>query len=139
MIKYKVIPRKNMLTEAVLYYGQIQQEGVKDIEKIASEIEKKSTVSRADILSVLSDLQEAIISALQDGQGVKLGDVGSFRPTLKTMGVEDANDFQTANIRKVNVVFTPSSTMKYRLDKKSPFMQFKKVTAKPVSEGDDGE
>lgn len=138
MINFQVVPKKNMLTEAVLYYGQIKQNGVKGIETIASDIEKQSTVSRADILAVLSSLQEVIIATLQNGQGIKLGDVGSFRPTLKSQGVENKDDFNVQNIRKVNIVFTPSSKMRYQLDKKNPFVQFQRV-AVPKDEESDGE
>ena len=137
MINFQVVPKKNMLTEAVLYYGQIKQNGVKGIETIASDIEKQSTVSRADILAVLSSLQEVIIATLQNGQGIKLGDVGSFRPTLKSQGVENKDDFNIQNIRKVNIVFTPSSKMRYQLDKKNPFVQFQRVAVPKNEESDE--
>ena len=107
------------------------------INELAHAIEKTSTVTRADILAVLSDLEEVIYSELRAGRGVKLGDLGSFRPTLKSEGVEQAKDFDQNNIRKVNVVFIPSTNMKYQLSKKNPFVQFRNVT--PVPEPEPGE
>ena len=137
MIKFTVIPRKNILSEEILYYAQIKQDGVTGINELAHAIEKTSTVTRADILAVLSDLEEVIYSELRAGRGVKLGDLGSFRPTLKSEGVENAKDFDQNNIRKVNVVFIPSTNMKYQLSKKNPFVQFRNVT--PVPEPEPGE
>ena len=139
MIKYKVIPRKNMLSEQVLFYGQIVQEGVIGFNELADEIQATSTVTRADILAVLADLENAITKNLRNGKGVKLGDLGSFRPTIKGTGVEEKADYESNLIRKVNVVFIPSTKMKYNLSPKNPFVQFKNVTPEPESDPDDGE
>lgn len=131
MIKYKVIPRKNMLTDQVLFYGQIVQEGVIGLNELADEIQTTSTVTRADILAVLADLENVIAKTLRNGKGVKLGDLGSFRPTIKGRGVEEKADYESSLIRKVNVVFIPSTKMKYNLSPKNPFVQFKNVTLNP--------
>ena len=139
MIKYKVIPRKNMLTDQGLYYGQIVQEGVIGLNELADEIQATSTVTRADILAVLADLENVITKTLRNGKGVKLGDLGSFRPTIKGTGVEEKADYESNLIRKVNVVFIPSPKMKYNLSPKNPFVQFKNVTPEPESDPDDGE
>ena len=139
MIKYKVIPRKNMLTDQVLFYGQIVQEGVIGLNELADEIQATSTVTRADILAVLADLENVITKTLRNGKGVKLGDLGSFRPTIKGRGVEEKADYESSLIRKVNVVFIPSTKMKYNLSPKNPFVQFKNVTPQPEDDPDDGE
>ena len=139
MIKYKVIPRKNMLTEQVLFYGQIVQEGVIGLNELADEIQATSTVTRADILAVLADLENVITKTLRNGKGVKLGDLGSFRPTIKGSGVEEKADYESNLIRKVNVIFIPSTKMKYELSPKNPFVQFKNVTPQPEDDPDDGE
>ena len=139
MMKYKVIPRTNMLTEQVLYYGQIVQEGVIGLNELADEIQATSTVTRADILAVLADLENVITKTLRNGKGVKLGDLGSFRPTINGTGVEEKADYESNLIRKVNVVFIPSTKMKYNLSPKNPFVQFKNVTPEPESDPDDGE
>ena len=139
MIKYKVIPRKNMLTDQVLLYGQIVEEGVIGLNDLADEIQTTSTVTRADILAVLADLENVIAKTLRNGKGVKLGDLGSFRPTIKGSGVEEKADYESSLIRKVNVVFIPSTKMKYNLSPKNPFVQFKNVTPQPEDDPDDGE
>ena len=42
-----------------------------------------------------------------EGKRVKLGDLGDFQPRLRTEGAETTEDFNIANIKAVNVSWTP--------------------------------
>ena len=82
-------------------------------------MEKRSTVSSADVKAVLDALQYEVIEALEAGNTVRLGDIGSFRLTMKSQGVETAAEAKKKGaqlIKQVNVQFTKSTTMRDTLD-----------------------
>lgn len=111
MIEYKVVERENPVTRQKVYYAQVARVRPLTLDKIAELIEKRSTVSSADIKAVLDALQFEILNALEEGFSVRLGDVGSFRATLTSRSAESAEAFLPSNIKRVRVQFSPSGTM----------------------------
>ena len=85
------------------------------LDKIAELIEKRSTVSSADIKAVLDALQFEILNALEEGFSVRLGDVGSFRATLTSRSADSAEAFLPSNIKGIRVRFTPSAKLNEEL------------------------
>ena len=85
----------------------------KTIDDAVRYIEKISAMSSGDIKSVLDGLQDYIILQLSDGHSVRLGDLGSFRITITSDGVDmDETDFDPESlIKKVHVRFAESSRM----------------------------
>ena len=51
--------------------------------QVIKRVEKRSTVSSADVKAMLDALQYEVIDALQNGNTVRLGDLGSFRLSIK--------------------------------------------------------
>ncbi len=114
-ISFIARPRKNPINQTVKYYPSIQQNGSIDLKQVAKKIEKISTVSSADIKAVLDSLQNVVIDTLQNGQSVRLGDLGSFRPSIKGKGTKTADECTANNITGTHVCFTPSTTMRKEL------------------------
>ena len=112
MIKYKVVERENAVTRQVLYYAMSVLNTSVGLDEITEAIEKSSTVSSADIKAVLDALQYEIMRNLRAGNSVRLGDVGSFRPTVSSRSAETAEAFLPSNIKGVRVTFTPSSKLR---------------------------
>ena len=102
----------------------------------------KCTLTRVDVKAVLVALEEVIIEQLKMGNSVRFGDLGSFRPTLKTRRWDDENqkwirggqpvpntvyqeDGKTVaaqgvtsdNIAGLHVVFSHSGNMKRKLSR----------------------
>ena len=111
MIKYKVVERENPVTRVKTYFAQVAPVEPVTLEQVVKRIEKSSTVSSADIKAVLDALQFEVIQSLQDGKSVRLGDLGSFRPTISSRSAESAETFLPSNIKRVRVQFSPSGTM----------------------------
>lgn len=116
MIKYvirsKVNPRKR---EEVKYYPQMATTSPLTLAQIIKRVEKRSTVSSADVKAVLDALQYEVIEALASGSTVRLGDLGSFRLTIKADGTDTAAEAKKLGaqlIKRVNVQFTKSTTMR---------------------------
>ena len=59
--------------------------GQTDTEDLCRQISRRSTVSRADVMAVLSGLSEVMAEALSDGQRVHLDGIGYFWPTLESV------------------------------------------------------
>ena len=120
MIKYVIQAKKNPLKKnEVKYYPQMALTTPVTLAQIVKRVEKRSTVSSADVKAVLDALQYEVIEALEAGNTVRLGDIGSFRLTIKSQGVETAAEAKKKGaqlIKQVNVQFTKSTTMRDTLD-----------------------
>lgn len=124
MIKYIIQAKKNNLQKpaTIKYYPQAAPTTPLTLNQIVKRIEKRSTVSSADVKAVLDALQYEVIDALQNGNSVRLGDLGSFRLTIKAEGADTAADAkrQGANlIKEVSVQFTKSTAMRDAFEKSS--------------------
>ena len=58
---------------------------------------------------------------------MRLGDLGTFRATIKSEGALNRTDFMAKNIRRVNVCFLASPNMRHKLSVLNPDMQFMKA------------
>lgn len=120
MIKYVIQAKKNPLKkEEVKYYPQMAPSTPVTLAQIVKRVEKRSTVSSSDVKAVLDALQYEVIEALAAGNTVRLGDLGSFRLTMKAQGVATAAEAKKKGaqlIKSVSVQFTKSTTMRDTLD-----------------------
>ena len=116
MIKYVIQGKKNPLKKTeIKYYPQMAPSTPMTLAQLVKRVEKRSTVSSADVKAVLDALQYEVIEALENGNSVRLGDLGSFRLTMKSQGVETVAEAKKKGaqlIKKVNVQFTKSTTMR---------------------------
>ena len=115
MIKYVIRAKKNPIAKIVKYYPQIAPTTPVTLAQIVKRIEKRSTVSSADVKAVLDALQYEVIEALQSGNSVRLGDLGSFRLSIKANGSTTSDEARRTGanaIKAVNVQFTKSTAMR---------------------------
>ena len=85
MVKYVIRSKKNpQKKDVVKYYPQMAPTTPLSLDQIIKRVEKRSTVSSADVKAVLDALQYEVIEALASGSTVRLGDLGSFRLTMKS-------------------------------------------------------
>lgn len=118
MIKYVIRAKKNPINKTVKYYPQMAPTTPVTLAQIVKRIEKRSTVSSADVKAVLDVLQYEVVDALQNGNTVRLGDLGSFRLSIKAEGSDTSAEAKKAGanaITAVNVQFTKSVAMKEAL------------------------
>ena len=99
------------------YMPKMQIETVADFEMIAEMIEKKSSMSRGDILGVLAELETTILWMLENGHPVSLGLLGTFYPAIEVQMV-DSPELVTRNlIKRFKIIFKPSKFFKERFRK----------------------
>lgn len=116
--------RKNPQTKEVRFYPRIAPplqhlNREEFIQKIVSE----STITRHDLLAVISALEQHIVECLRNGTGLKLGDLGSFRLGYRTEGQETKDAVSVEDVKSLRIVFTPSAKMKWGVNKKNPLVQ----------------
>ena len=110
MLTYHIVRRKHFKTGKLLYYPQLVTPVADDHMHIIERIEKKCTLASADVKAVVDALEVEIIDSLRQGRSVRLGDLGSFRPTLRcSAGVGLPELAGVGQIKRVHVVFHPSS------------------------------
>ena len=131
-MEYVIRPKRVPATNKIRYYMLVAPVKPVELGDIAARIERTSTVSSADIKAVLDALQYEVREQIKAGHSVRLGDLGSFRPTIACRGMDKAEDLSVRNIKRVRVQFTPSATLEKEL---SPaFVSFSKY--KHVSDVD---
>lgn len=112
-VKFSVCKRYVPLRkeEGPLYYAVAQSNGEATIDWMSKRISQLCTVTRPDVLGVLAALQIVFIEAIQMGRLVRLGDIGDFRVTLRSTGVEKKERYSLSNIRKARLVYAPGSAI----------------------------
>ena len=127
MIKYVIKPKRNLRNNTVKYYAQIAPINATDLSEVASQIEAQSTVSSADVKGVLDQLQIVVQEQLRAGRSVRLGDLGSFRPTLTSKGKDEPEQVKTSDIKSVRVRFTKGAWLSKNLV--PAYCQFRRTDA----------
>lgn len=115
MIEYVIRARKNQRGDGMLYTRSIANVKVKTLDMIVSEIEHFSTLSEADIKIALSAFQWVVLDYIRNGYSVRLGDLGSFRPTLTSRAGTTLDEGLSKEITGLNCRFTQSSGMRKAL------------------------
>ena len=109
-----VVERKNPTkpTEAGKFYASAVTSGEKTIEEIAEEIESSCTVTSQDIVAVIEALRKRIIVGLQNGEIIRLGNIGYLRLSVGSKGTAKKEDFAISQITRAKILFTPCSTLR---------------------------
>ena len=97
------------------YIPKMQLEAPVGFEQIAEMIEKKSTMSRGDIMGVLAELEVTTCYMLENGHPVTLGLMGTFYPAIETESALRAEDVTSKLIKRFKILFKPSTYLKRRL------------------------
>lgn len=98
------------------WYANPVNQGVITKHRISKDISGRSSLTRGDISNVLENLIDELPKYLTEGNSVKLGDFGTFRLSISGTGSDSPESYNTANIKKTKVVFTPGAALKRELD-----------------------
>lgn len=109
MIILKCIRRKNPkdTTKSKFYVSAVNQSTISR-DALLDQITAENTLTRTDVITALSAIEDQMINVLLEGQSVRLGDLGAFRLSIISNGAELAEDYSTKLIKAVRVVFVPS-------------------------------
>ncbi len=96
------------------YAGIIRQQPI-NMRKFASEIADRSTLTTTDVYAVLESFFERMNYHMEDGRIIRLGDFGSFSPSLSSKAEDAPGDVDEFSISKVRINFRPSKELRSRL------------------------
>lgn len=114
-IKFKVIERGQPGVVGggeKKFYASSNVSGEKTLAGLTRDIEKISTVSGADIRAVLYAMVDAMQSSLEEGQIVRLGELGSLRINISSEGKATEKEVTASAVKGAKVVFTPGNGLK---------------------------
>ena len=117
-IKYKVVAKGQPGVVGggdKKFYATPVLEGEVTLNDLTRLIEMSSTVSGADIRAVLYALVEITVDSLSKGSIVRLGELGSLRPSLSSEGRATEVEVNASAIRNTSVIFAPGSRIKEML------------------------
>ena len=120
-MKYKKLMRKNPQNKDATpkFYAAPVNSGKVTLDNLAARIERTSSLSRGDVLNVLSCLLDEIPEYLKDGKSVQLGDFSTMRLSFSSEGVDKEEDVNAGLIKEIRVIFTPGPKLKNELKRTS--------------------
>ena len=94
--------------EKELYYACSRRGNVTDFDGLAEIITEISSLSKGDILSSLTNIEQVMLWRLIDGDSVRFGDIGTFSIAVTSDGFENPEDITPDKVRATKIVFTPT-------------------------------
>ncbi|WP_455672380.1 HU family DNA-binding protein [Phocaeicola sp.] len=139
-VSYSVVPRKNPMEPNAdpRFYAQAQANGDVTTREMAERIQKTCTVTRADVVAVLTALEDVIVEALSAGEIVRLGDLGAFQIGLSGKGANTEDRYEISLIKKAKINFRPGSALSGMLTALT-FNKVGKLSKKTASEPEEGD
>ena len=97
------------------YLAQMVREQPVDLDLIAEQIAGASTMSKADVMGVLQQLQVEMSYHFLRGASVKLGLLGTFTPYLRAKSQLNADEVKASTIKGLHITFRPSSWLNTKI------------------------
>lgn len=116
-LNYSVSLRPNPLDKdaAPKAYATSQINGELTLKQLSKRVSSQTTVSRADVVAVLTATVDNLLEALTEGKQVDFGELGKFRLQIASIGTEKLTDFTAAHITGVNIQYVPGEDLKNHL------------------------
>ena len=124
MIPYIVKSMKKPGTDEKKFYIQVAPTVPLTLEQIAKHISSRCTVTETDCLAVLNELETEVITAARNGNSVRLGKLGSFRPTISSRGVDAAAEAKVSLVKAVRCRFNPGARLRAALHLSNEAVRF---------------
>ena len=113
-VNYSVSLRPNPLDKdaAPKAYATSQINGELTLKQLGNRVSSQTTVSRADVVAVLTATVDNLLEALTEGKQVDFGELGKFRLQIASIGTEELPDFTAAHNPGVNIQYVPGEDLK---------------------------
>lgn len=95
-----------------IYVAQADRGDVIDADKIAALIAQDTGARPAQVKMILNTLTDSMITWLEEGHGVRLGNFGSFMPSVKSDSSEDPNE---VGVKRMRLTSYPSKDLSRRV------------------------
>ena len=99
-------------SEPFRYFPRAVQSGVIDLDQLTEQISTSTTLTETDCQAVVFSLVHHISRALQDGNIVRIGHLGSFQISVKGTSSDTAEEVTSKNINSASIVYRPGPRFK---------------------------
>lgn len=121
------------------WYAVQNSTGLVPETKVAELIADETTLNPSEVLMSIRQLRKIIQRLMADGHSVKLGDWGTFYPSLNSSGKVKKEDLKATDINCVNINFQPGEELKAAMQKVDFVWIDKLVEGKTNAGGGSGE
>lgn len=97
------------------YYPRAIQSGVVDLEVLTAQISASTTLTETDCHAVIISLVKTVTDALEEGNIVRLGQLGSFQISVKGSASQTPDAVNAKNVGSASIVFRPGVRFKKML------------------------
>lgn len=107
----KAVIKNDKNTKNGYTYGRAVVLSTVSTKDLAEEISHSTTVTRADVMAVLIEACVAIKNHLLNSDAVKLDELGTFKPALKTVAIKEDDDtkFGVNQIKGAKINYLPAT------------------------------
>ena len=138
-VTYSVSPRINPRDKDATpkFYGHVQASGDISLREMAERIQQTCTVHKSDVFAVLVALEDSITDALQNGEIVRLGDLGSLQIGISSKGALSEDEYDESLIKQARINFRQGSALTGILTNLT-FQRVKVKSSKADEEAEEG-
>mgnify|MGYP006142461275 CR=1 FL=1 len=126
-VLYKSVPKSQPGVVGggqIKYYASIVREQPVKLRRFAEDISEMSTLTTGDVFGVLELFMKRLNFYLEDGKIVKMGDFGSFSPSIGSSGSVSPEEINRNSITRYKINFRPSPILAERLS----YVKFEKIS-----------
>ncbi len=135
-VQYRMYQNKNEKNAASYgkWYARAVWMDTVTVDDLATKIEQRCTLTRADILAVIAELKVVMKEELQASNRVKIGDIGTFKLGISCRPSDTIEDFSALrNVKDVHVIFQPELKISAGMRVK-PLLQGVSVKELPIND-----
>lgn len=100
-VKYSVEPMKvgfgSQKTDA--YVGRIQLGDTISTEKLEEQVALRTMLPQSVVHTVLGNIVDSVVHFVEEGQGVRLGELGILKPAISTKSAADDDEVTVKGVR----------------------------------------
>jgi predicted histone-like DNA-binding protein len=117
-VEYSIVARGNPQEPAQpkKYYPVLKSTGELTLRDLAERAAEMSTLSPVDVAAAVEAFLAIVPRALADGNIVRLGDFGTFRLRVRSVGADTEEAVAAQNITRVIASFRPGKRFRDALD-----------------------
>ncbi|MBZ9651007.1 HU family DNA-binding protein [Psychroflexus montanilacus] len=102
-------------TNPEVYILQTKVKAELSMQELCYRINQSCSLTEADVLACISQLNHQVWDALQQGYKVNLGDLGSFKMAVQSASKPQPSDLKKSDIQKLKINYQPSKRLKKQL------------------------
>ena len=114
--KFRLVERRNLGKDSATtprkMYAQAVNNGYVSFDELCSDISELCSLTSADVKAVMDRMNYVLDKNLKSGRIVQFGEIGNFRLSLGSSGSVSEESFNSNQIRKPKIVFTPGSKLR---------------------------